>query len=103
MDILSPTPIHPHLNPAWTTEVFVFFPKDARVISWRLEKVFVPSFSFPFFVMIILGSINSSLNLFSFFVPILSLITHQKNIERLIRGEETKVIFGQNKNNEKDT
>ena len=36
---------------------------------------------------------NSSLNLFSIFVPLLSLITHQKNIERLIRGEETKVKF----------
>ena len=52
------------------------------------------SISFPIIVVLILGSTNSSLNLFAFFVPILSLITHQKNIERLFRGEETKVKFG---------
>lgn len=57
----------------------------------------IASISFPFFVLIVLSSVNSSLNLFAIFVPILSLITHQKNIERLIRGEETKVIFGKNK------
>ncbi len=54
----------------------------------------VASIAFPLFVMFIWNSINQSLNLFAIFVPILSLITHQKNIERLIRGEETKVKFG---------
>ena len=52
------------------------------------------SIAFPILVILILGSTNVSLNLFAFFVPILSLITHQKNIERLLRGEETKVKFG---------
>jgi len=52
------------------------------------------SVAFPILVILILGSTNVSLNLFAFFVPILSLITHQKNIERLLRGEETKVKFG---------
>jgi len=51
------------------------------------------SFSFPVIIILFLGSGNSSLNLFAIFVPILSLITHQKNVERLIRGEETKVTF----------
>ena len=51
------------------------------------------SIAFPIFVILVLGSTNSSLNLFAVFVPILSLITHQKNIERLLRGEETKVKF----------
>ena len=54
----------------------------------------IASIAFPILVILILGSTNVSLNLFAFFVPILSLITHQKNIERLIRGEETKVKFG---------
>ena len=44
--------------------------------------------------MFVLKSTNDSLILFAIFVPILSLITHQKNLERLIRGEETKVKFG---------
>ena len=56
----------------------------------------IASIAFPILVILILGSTNVSLNLFAFFVPILSLITHQKNIERLIRGEETKVKFGKN-------
>ena len=54
----------------------------------------IGSLAFPFFVMFVLNSTNGSLNLFAIFVPILSLITHQKNIERLIRGEETKIKFG---------
>ena len=54
------------------------------------------SIAFPIIVILILGSTNVSLNLFAFFVPILSLITHQKNIERLLRGEETKVKFVKN-------
>ena len=54
----------------------------------------IASIAFPILVILILGSTNVSLNLFAFFVPILSLITHQKNIERLLRGEETKVKFG---------
>ena len=53
----------------------------------------IASLTFPFFVMFILHSTNDSLNLFAIFVPILSLITHQKNIERLIRGNETKIKF----------
>ena len=63
----------------------------------------IASIAFPFFVLIVLKSANESLNLFAIFVPILSLITHQKNIERLIRGEETKVMFGKNKNDEKNS
>ena len=51
------------------------------------------SISFSFFVIFVLKSNNNSLDLFAIFVPILSLITHQKNIERLIRREETKVKF----------
>ena len=53
----------------------------------------IASIAFPIIVIFVLGSTNSSLNMFAIFVPILSLITHQKNIERLVRGEETKIIF----------
>ena len=58
----------------------------------------IASMAFPFFVLVILNSTNYSLNLFAIFVPILSLITHQKNIERLITGKETKVKFGKKNN-----
>ena len=54
------------------------------------------SLAFPVVVFFILEDkdVNSSLEIFSIFVPFLTLITHQKNIERLIRGEENKAKFG---------
>jgi len=52
--------------------------------------------SFIFCVVVLITEDNFALNLFAFFVPLLSLITHQKNIERLLKGKETKVKFGKN-------
>ena len=71
--------------------VFVLVFLISRYIS--LGSI-IASLAFPIFVILVLGSKISSLNLFAIFVPILSLITHQKNIERLVRGEETKIKFG---------
>ena len=71
--------------------VFLFVFLITRYVS--LASI-IASFAFPVIIILFLASDNSSLNLFSVFVPVLSLITHQKNIERLIRGEETKVKFG---------
>jgi len=71
--------------------VFIFVLFASKYVS--LASM-IASITFPFFVMLILHSSNDSLNLFAIFVPMLSLITHQKNIERLLRGEETKVKFG---------
>lgn len=55
------------------------------------------SSAFPIVVFFLINEPNSSLKIFSVFVPILTLITHQKNIERLMRGEENKVTFDKNK------
>jgi len=93
------------LNPiAAITSIVVF------IIVFLISKYvslasILSSVAFPVVVFFILDQkdVNSSLELFSVFVPILTLITHQKNIERLIRGKETKVIFGKNKNDEKDS
>ena len=71
--------------------VFVIVFSTSKYVS--LGSI-IASIAFPILVILILGSTNVSLNLFAFFVPLLSLITHQKNIERLLRGEETKVKFG---------
>ena len=73
--------------------VFLFVFLISKYVS--LASI-IASIAFPLVVVLILGSTNLSLNLFAFFVPILSLITHQKNIERLLRGKETKVKFGKN-------
>ncbi|HET6992157.1 MAG TPA: glycerol-3-phosphate 1-O-acyltransferase PlsY [Bacteroidia bacterium] len=50
--------------------------------------------SFPFIVIFIYGNdIVPSMVVFSCLVAILILITHQKNIERLIRREESKIFL----------
>ena len=71
--------------------VFVVVSLISKYVS--LASV-IASFTFPIFVILISDSTNDFLILFAIFVPILSLITHQKNIERLVRGEETKIKFG---------
>ena len=51
---------------------------------------------FIFCIVVIFTENNIALNIFACFIPLLSLITHQKNIERLLKGKETKVKFGKN-------
>jgi glycerol-3-phosphate acyltransferase PlsY len=83
------------LNPiAAITSIVVF------IIVFLISKYvslgsILASVAFPVVVFFILDQkdVNSSLELFSVFVPILTLITHQKNIERLLRGEEKKIKF----------
>lgn len=47
--------------------------------------------SFPFFLNIILKNQNQTLLIFSLFVAALLLVTHKKNISRLLKRQETKV------------
>lgn len=49
--------------------------------------------SFPFFLNIVLKNQNETLLIFSIFVAVLLVITHKKNILRLVKREETKVDF----------
>lgn len=46
--------------------------------------------SFPFVIVLIFQTTVPSLIVFSMFIAVLVLITHQKNIERLVRKEENK-------------
>ena len=55
------------------------------------------SFPLAIFILYDYDVKYESLFVFSIFVPILALITHQKNIESLIRGEENKAKFGKKK------
>lgn len=47
--------------------------------------------SFPFFLNIILKNQNQTLLIFSLFVAVLLILTHKKNIARLLKSQETKV------------
>jgi len=49
--------------------------------------------AYPFIIMLVLHETIPTVNIFAMAVAILVLITHQKNIERLLRGSESKVAF----------
>lgn len=46
--------------------------------------------SFPFIILLVFKTNNTSLVIFAFSIAALVLITHQKNIERLLRNEESR-------------
>ncbi len=53
----------------------------------------VSGFAFPLLIMFVFKTPLQSLIIFSLVVAVLLLLTHQKNIERLIRKEESKASF----------
>lgn len=68
--------------------IIVFF--ISRYVS--LSSIFA-AIAFPIIIYFLSDSTDVSLIIFSIFVPLLALITHQKNIERLLKGDEVKVKF----------
>ena len=51
----------------------------------------IAGLSFPFFLNVVLKNNNQTLLIFSFFVSALLIITHKKNITRLLKRQESKV------------
>ncbi len=51
------------------------------------------SLAFPVVVMLGLNETVTSMNVFAVAVPILVLVTHQKNIERLLKRTESRVVL----------
>ena len=49
------------------------------------------SIAFPFFILVIFKFDNSAYRVFAIAVALLVILTHQKNISRLLRGSESKV------------
>lgn len=55
----------------------------------------ITAIAFPFIIMLVYKETVPSMNIFGMTVAILVLVTHQKNIERLLRGTESKAnLFG---------
>jgi glycerol-3-phosphate acyltransferase PlsY len=50
--------------------------------------------SLPFLSLFVFKETNLNIIMFGFVAFVLLVVTHQKNIERLIRGEENKIAFG---------
>ena len=68
------------------------------ITSYVSLSSMITSFVFPFLIILVYHSTLVSLNIFSFAVAILVFATHQKNIERLLTGEENKAkLFGAKK------
>lgn len=53
----------------------------------------ISGIAFPFIMIFLFKPEVASLNVFSVAVAVLVIVTHQKNIGRLIRGEETKITL----------
>jgi acyl phosphate:glycerol-3-phosphate acyltransferase len=53
----------------------------------------ITGIAFPFIIMLGYSNTVVAINIFGMFVSILILVTHQKNIERLLRGEEKRLSF----------
>ena len=58
------------------------------------------AFCFPIFTIFVLKSESTSLIYFSIFISILVIVTHKKNIERLLSGSENKMSIKLKKNKE---
>ena len=68
--------------------VFLLVLISSRIVS--LSSM-IAGISFPIFVNLVLGNTNPILTVFSIIVATLLIITHRKNIQRLLKKEESKV------------
>ena len=73
---------------ALALSVFLFVLVTTRIVS--LSSM-LAGISFPIFLNIVLGNTNPILTVFSIIVTALLIITHRKNILRLLKKEESKV------------
>jgi len=74
--------------------VFVITLVFSKYVS--LSSIFAGLF-FPFGVYYLSDNIVPTMMIFAIFVPVLLIATHQRNIERLLRGDENKVKLRKNK------
>ena len=68
--------------------VFLICLLSSRIVS--LSSM-LAGISFPIFLNIVLGNTNPILIVFSIIVALLLIVTHRKNIKRLLKKEESKV------------
>ncbi|MBN8704025.1 MAG: glycerol-3-phosphate 1-O-acyltransferase PlsY [Bacteroidetes bacterium] len=70
--------------------IFLFVFLTTRYVS--LGSM-VAAVMFPVVIVLVFKSDTRSLLVFSFIIAILVLVTHQNNIERLLRGKESRISF----------
>lgn len=81
------------LSPVTTVVCMGVFLVIALLTKYVSLGSIIAGFSFPFILILVFQTTTPSLMIFSLIVAILLLFTHQKNIERLLRNEESKATF----------
>ena len=77
--------------------IFIVFLLITRYVS--LSSM-IAGFSFPLQVMLVFKTTTISLVVFSLIIAVILLVTHQKNIERLLKKEESKANLFKKKKEE---
>ena len=88
-----------HMAALYSCLVFVFVLILTRYVS--LSSIIASTF-FPLYVIFIERTQFLSLISFSLFLTIIVILTHQKNIERLFRNEESKIFSSKSQLEEDD-
>lgn len=78
------------LHPLATLFTFLVFMVTLLISKYVSLSSMVAAFTFPFILIFAFSSTTPSLIVFSMLIAILMLFTHQKNIERLLKGEESR-------------
>ncbi|MFO7370227.1 MAG: glycerol-3-phosphate 1-O-acyltransferase PlsY [Bacteroidales bacterium] len=81
------------INPEPTLLCVGIFAITLVVTKYVSLSSMVAGFAFPVMVIFVFKTTTPSLVIFSLIIAGLLLFTHQKNIERLLRREEKKVLF----------
>lgn len=87
------------IHPYPTLVCFGIFVVTLLLTKYVSLSSMIAGFAFPILVMFVFRTSITSLIIFSMCISILLLLTHQKNIERLIRREENKASFLKRKSN----
>ncbi|BDX36718.1 glycerol-3-phosphate acyltransferase 2 [Tenuifilaceae bacterium CYCD] len=78
------------LHPYATLLVFLIWIISVLITRYVSLSSMIAGFSFPLLLIFVYRTTNPTLILFAFILAVLMLFTHQKNIERLLSGEESK-------------
>ncbi len=81
------------LHPLATLSCFVIFFIVVLIFRYISLGSMVGGVCYPFLIIFVYKSPHTSLIVFSIVVAVLLLLTHKKNIGRLLKGEESKFAF----------
>jgi acyl phosphate:glycerol-3-phosphate acyltransferase len=81
------------INPEPTLLCIGVFAITLVITKYVSLSSMIAAFAFPVLVIFVFKTTTPSLVLFSLILAVLLLFTHQKNLERLLRREERKVLF----------